>query len=411
MATVKIFMDIRFEKSGSVYALKLVVNHKRTSYINLGISVTKEQWNGKEVIGTPKAKIYNAELKSKLLRAANVILRLTTSGEIRTLSQKELLYYIETNNTEPEPKQYQVVTHFQKYISGCKAKRTAEIYQETLTKLQSFSPQLTFEQLNFTWLKSFDKHLAKTCVTNTRAIHMRNIRAVFNDAINEEQVSISLYPFRKFKIKKEETIKRYLTADKLIQLRDYKVEPYQEKYRDLFMLQFYLVGISIVDLLNLKTITDGRIEYKRAKTGIKYSIEVLPEAMQIIDKYKGNDYLLDVLDTSTNYKDFAKQMNKALQSIGTLEWVNNKAKLKKFVKKNKKKITPLFPRLTTYYSRHSWATLAGSIDIPIETISAGLGHKYGSKVTTGYVFFDQRKVDKANREVLSLLKPLVGETN
>lgn len=50
---------------------------------------------------------------------------------------------------------------------------------------------------------------------------MRNIRAVFNDAINEDIVSQNLYPFRKFKIKKEKTIKRSMTADKLIILRDY----------------------------------------------------------------------------------------------------------------------------------------------------------------------------------------------
>lgn len=128
-ATVKLFLDIRSKKKNDLYPLVLVVNHKRTSYIGVSISISKEQWNGKEVIHSPKAQMFNAELKSKLLRAQNVIFRLSISGEIKNLSQKELLHYIETNTTEPELKQdYKVETHFEKYISQCKSPRTKEIY-------------------------------------------------------------------------------------------------------------------------------------------------------------------------------------------------------------------------------------------------------------------------------------------
>ncbi|HAH25788.1 MAG TPA: recombinase [Prolixibacteraceae bacterium] len=396
MATIKLHLDTRSKRKNDQYPVTLILHHGYISYISLGISVTQEQWNGKEVIHSPKAQMFNSELKARLLRAQNVILRLSISGEIKKLSQKELLHYIETNTIEPEPKQdYQVETHFEKYISQCKSPRTKEIYQDTLNKLHAFSSQLSFEDLNLSWLKSFDTELAKTCKTNTRAIHMRNIRAVFNDAINEDLVSQNLYPFRKFKIKKEKTIKRSLTADKLITLRDYPVEPYQEKYRDLFMLQFYLIGISIVDLLNLKTIADGRVEYIRRKTGVFYSIKVLPEAMRIIDKYRGKNYLLDVLDHIQNYKEFAKQMNEALKRIGHVERIGLGGK---------KIRHPLFPKLTSYYSRHSWATLAASIDIPIETISAALGHKYGSETTGIYIDFDRSKVDQANEKVLNLLR-------
>lgn len=394
MATVKLFLDIRSAKKNDLFPIKLVVNHKSTSYVGMGISVKLDQWNGKEVIKSPKAKFYNNELKSKLVRAENAIIALPPS-ELRQLTQQRLLHYLETNNLEPEPtEEYRVETHFKRYISQCKAKRTAEIYHETLLKLQSFSPLLTFTHINLQWLKSFDTHLSKTCKTNTRAIHMRNIRAVYNDAINEELVNQNIYPFRKFKIKREDTIKRSLSVEKLILLRNYKVEAYQEKYRDLFMLQFYLIGISIVDLLNLKTIIDGRVEYTRRKTGVLYSVHLLPEAKSIIEKYRGENYLLDVLDHMKNYKEFAKQMNEALKLIGKVDRVGLGGK---------KVREPLFPSITTYYSRHSWATLAASIDIPIETISAALGHKYGSKVTQGYINFDTKKVDKANKQVLELL--------
>lgn len=64
-----------------------------------------------------------------------------------------------------------------------------------------------------------------------------------------------------------------------------------------------------------------------------------------------------------------------------------------------------------YKARHSWATLAAELDIPKETISAGLGHEIGSDVTSIYIKFDQKKVDDANRRVIDYLfgKEKAGE--
>ena len=84
-------------------------------------------------------------------------------------------------------------------------------------------------------------------------------------------------------------------------------------------------------------------------------------------------------------------MNKTLQKIGPV----TRSGLG-----GKKDYTPLFPKLTTYYARHSWASIASSLDIPVETISAGLGHEYGNKITAIYINYDNRKVDIANRKVI-----------
>ena len=61
------------------------------------------------------------------------------------------------------------------------------------------------------------------------------------------------------------------------------------------------------------------------------------------------------------------------------------------------------PPITTYTARYTWATLALSIDTPIEVISQALGHSYGQAVTLGYIMPDRRKVDEANKKVLNLL--------
>lgn len=247
---------------------------------------------------------------------------------------------------------------------------------------------LCFEDITKSWLTDFDNYLARTSPSkNARNIHLRNIRAVFNDAIDEELTAH--YPFRKFKIRGVPTAKRSLTVEELRTLFACDCDDTQRKYLDIFKLIFMLCGINVIDLCNATGISGGRLEYNRAKTGRLYSIKVEPEAMEIIGRYQGKSHLLDILDRYGNYKDYAKRLNESLKRIGHTETG----------KRGKKTFRPLFPQLTTYWARHSWATIAASLDIPKETIAAALGHG-GNTVTDIYIDFDRKKIDEANRRVL-----------
>jgi integrase len=66
----------------------------------------------------------------------------------------------------------------------------------------------------------------------------------------------------------------------------------------------------------------------------------------------------------------------------------------------------VYGKLTIYWMRHTWATLAAELDIPKETIAAALGHG-GNDVTDIYIRFDQRKVDKANRQVIDYVNDAI----
>ena len=213
---------------------------------------------------------------------------------------------------------------------------------------------------------------------------------MFNNAIDYELTNV--YPFRRFKIRPEPTRKRALSVEDLRKLFDYPVEPYAELYRDMLKLMFMLIGINTVDLHRIKTITkDGRIEYKRAKTGRLYSIKVEPEAMEVIKKYKGEKGLLCIADRWSDSRNFRHQCNKALQRIGEVERKG---------RGGKKIITSEFPDITTYWARHSWATIAYSIGISKDIIAQALGHSDGHDTTNIYINEDLSKVDEANRKVL-----------
>lgn len=221
---------------------------------------------------------------------------------------------------------------------------------------------------------------------------MRNLRAVFNFAINEEITAN--YPFRKFKIKTVRTAKRSLEVKELRELFTMEVEEWQRQYRDFFMLSFLLIGTNAKDILDLpaNAIVRGRIEFNRAKTKKLYSIRVEPEARAIIERYRGKAHLISALDTRTGHKQYVRQCNHALKLIGTQS------------RKGGKSVgEPLFPNITTYYARHSWATIAAELDIPKETIAAALGHDMGNSTTAIYINFNQRKVDEANRRVIDFV--------
>lgn len=397
MAAIRFYFDKRRETKDSKYPLKISVTHqKKYTLINTGVYLTSAQWDEKKekVTNHPNKAYLNDYLNKYLADIQANLYKLKDSGKLASLSSKQ----IKSRILNQENNQVLFVEHFRAFAESKSNPRTKEVYQYTLNKISLFAKSeiynLTFEDINYNWLKDFEKFLEKTSTTNSISIHLRNIRAVFNDALNRELTTA--YPFRKFKIKNEKTAKRSLSLQNIVCLRDYEVEDHQKSYRDIFMLIFYLRGINTIDLCHLthKSLINGRIEYYRAKTRKFYSIKVEPEAAEIIERYKGKNYLLDILDRYKNYKDYCHRLNENLQQIGFV----------KIKGRGGKKIrTPLFPQITTYWARHTWATIAASLDIPKETIAAGLGHG-GNSVTDIYIDFDMRKVDEANRKILDYLK-------
>ena len=164
-------------------------------------------------------------------------------------------------------------------------------------------------------------------------------------------------------------------------------EQYAE-YRDMYLLTLYLVGINIVDLAGLTqdSVVDGRLLYRRSKTGRLYSIRIEPEAEEIIERYKGKRHLLRCFDRYENYKDYAQHLNNGLRKIGE--------------RGADGKMVPISTEVTTYWARYSGATYAAQIDIPKDTISESLGHSYGNKITAVYIEYDKSKIDAANRRVI-----------
>lgn len=399
MASTRFFLDMRGVKSGATAPLKVAIAHQhQTSYITTNARLFPDQWDEKtrQVINHPDQKMLNVYITGIMQTVDRAIIRLADSGELATMKSKDVKDYIMAILHPEKAKQQQdkgLFAYRFRQFAESKSPSTREIYMHTYSRMKAFVgellEELRFEDITKEWLARFDVFLSATSPSkNSRNIHMRNIRAVFNEALDDEITSF--YPFRRFPIRPVATAKRNLKVQELRKLFDYPCEPHAVKYLDMFKLMFMLIGINSIDLAHLKEIHDGRIEYNRAKTHRFYSIKVEPEALKIIERYRGENWLLNILDHWRNHKDFTLKMNRTLKKIGEVKRVG---------RGGKKVYKPLFPKISTYWARHTWATIANSLDIPRDTIAHALGHG-NNTVTDIYIDFDQKKVDEANRKVL-----------
>lgn len=389
MANVCIHLT-RNDRADGMTSVSIKIAHRGGSaFIPTGVFVNREsvKFRGLEIV-LPN-KMDSQRINRKLydtIHAINVISDTNKIARKSVSEVKELVLDILDPERMPERRDL-FYNRFVNYMNRARTQGTREIYAHTLKKLKEFDKRLedrTFEDIDEKYLRAFEDFLMKTSTSaNGRGIKFRNIRAVFNDAI--EDGITKEYPFRKkkFRIKQEETRSRAIPIETLRQLKDCERMPYQDKWIDLFFIIFGLIGINMPDLCDLKQIDkDGYIRYKRRKTGKNYCIKVEPEVMALIEKHRGKDHLLDYFDINKDYDQVAKEMGKALKKLNIVDGIS------------------------AYFARHSWACIAlNDAKIAGIEISAALGHKPLDipSVTQIYARPQQRVIDAANRKVLDLL--------
>lgn len=417
---IKWYLDLRRtsdEGKGRLYMV--IYNNGTAAQIATGLMLHKEEFEAGKVVGVPMAGKLTQMLGIKRAKLQLDIEELAVGGyEVDKMKAAEIKKAVmakrgndgEEVNGEGKGAGSEAAfgTFAEKFIARRGKEKTRQVYEMTLRKMGGYCDvgRLRFADISVGWLRDFEQWLGATCSVNTRGIHLRNIRAVMNAAIDEGVVPADLYPFRRFKIKKEETMKRSLSVGDLRRLRDYPCEGWQRKYVDVFMLSFYLAGINLVDLMGLPPLgADGVIRYRRSKTGVLCQLSVPPEARAIIERYRGERHLLwfgeRLKPGAEGWHDWLHRFNEGLQEVGPSGYMYVRRKGQCGGKQRVKVYNALFPELTSYWARHTWATLAAEIDVPDAVIDAALGHRSPCRMADIYIRRDARKVDEAVRRVIA----------
>lgn len=400
----RLYLDTRHSREGADAPLYLVITHRgEAAWLPLNIAVSPSRWDAaarrlKQLPDSewPQRRRIKHFIETRVMQVEDIVMQGELDGDLHGLTAAGIRDYVRARlYPQAAPAPVLFMAHLQAFADRHHA-RTRELYLLTADRIRAFTPDcdtLTFEDITVSWLHAFDAFMSTTSPSrNSRNIHLRNIRAIFNDAIDAELTTC--YPFRRFRIRGVETAKRSFTPE---QLRAFLSAPCPtaivEEYREIFRLIFLLIGINVADLFALRPSDyyDGRIHYTRAKTHKAYDIKVEPEAAAIIERRRGKRALLDCADTFTRSMDYMHYLNKNLKRVG--EYTDAMGN-----------VCRPFAAVTSYWARHSWATTAiNALDVPKETVSAALGHEIGNRITSVYIDFDRRKVDEANRRVIDFV--------
>lgn len=327
--------------------------NQRKIYFKTNLYIKPEHWDKRtsQVIGHPQANDLNSMLFEFVLYLQGIELALWKRGVPATLS------LLKDAMKKNRPINITFPIFAKEYVQHSdRRESTKENLFTTITVLQEFRPGLDFKDITYTFLKDFEVYLReKGNGINTVAKHLRQLRTLVNEAINQGYIHADAYPFRKFKIKQEKGSHEFLTPDELKKLENLEVHDLKLRHvLDAFLFCCY-VGLRFSDFCQLTPSNFIRVNGKRwlhfksIKTGIelRLPLHLLFEgkALAILDRY----CITKFASLGSN-----SDVNKALSVITSM------ARIKKHV--------------TYHTARHTCATLLIHQGVPITTVQRLLGH-------------------------------------
>lgn len=239
---------------------------------------------------------------------------------------------------------------------------TKKNHLSTWKLLVAYRNEISFGDLDYAFICDFEQFMVQRHYgVNTIGKHMRQLKRYVNLAIGQGLMDIRNYPFRRYKIKRVETTRRYLTPDELHTLEQLMLRSiYQRRILDMFLFSCY-TGLRFSDIVclsleNFQWIGNRLwLVYMTKKTDapVRLPLDLLfgGRALAIYFKYseRCRKTLFDIPATDNSY------VNRMLKVIC------RKGKIEKPV--------------SFHAARHTCATLLLYEGINITTVQKILGHK------------------------------------
>ena len=343
----------QLNKQGTALVQVEALLNQRKVYFRTNLYLKPEHWNSRnaQVDNHPQAHDLNSMLFEFVLHLQAIELSLWKRGIPVTLS----LLKDAIKKDKPVNVTFPVFAKI--YVQESDRKRsTKENLMTTITVLQEFRPGLDFKDITYTFLKEFEVHLKeKGNSVNTIAKHLRQLRTLVNEAINQGYIPSDAYPFRKYKIKQEKGRKEFLTPDELKRLENLDVDKKLRHVLDAFLFCCY-TGLRFSDFCQLSPANfikvNGRrwLHFTSIKTGVelRLPLHLLFEgkALAVLERY---DIVTDFAKIGPN-----SEANKYLAQLAAF------ARIRKHI--------------TYHTARHTCATLLVHQGVPITTVQKLLGH-------------------------------------
>ena len=375
--TVAISLDSRRRKKDGSFPVVLRLGHyQRTTSIGLGFSVQLADWDDKKhkVRATCKvvssaSRLNNYFIKRKS-QALEIISKLEEAGKLASLSISDLRNFIE--------KQPETLSSFFSYTEKLieqmlKARKVgnARVYKNVFGAFKNYrnGRDLRFEEITYAFLKEYEAYyLGQGFKLNGLSVNLRTLRSIYNKAILEGIADQNNYPFKRYRIQKGKTVKRAIDQNALQRIVQLNLEPDNPCFnaRNYFLASFMMNGMSFIDMafLKVKDIVNDRIRYRGQKNGRPYDLKLTDSLKELLSFYLKGKTKEDFVFPFIRHTQLSDQYNDVYQA----RKMYNKG-LKELAK-----ICEIDDHLTSYVSRHSFATHAMMKEVPLNAISSMLGH-------------------------------------
>lgn len=397
MATIKVKLrpSSVVGRAGTVY---YQVTHRRaTQQITTNIRLQPDEWDaiGEQVVVCVADKsIIQNRIDSDITLLKRIVKDLDSSGV--TYSVGDIIKRYKS------PGCHVLVLDFMqnqiRLMRNANRLGTAQNYEKTMKNFTEFlgGVNLPFSAMTEQLIADYNAFLVQRgMVRNSISFYMRIMRAVYNKAVRQKLVEQS-HPFTEVYTGIDRTRKRAVSESVISQLYKLKLAEGTPLAlaRDIFIFSYCTRGMAFVDIAYLKkeNIQNGVICYARRKTGQLLSVRIEPSIQRIIDRYSSalSPYVFPIL-TSTETKQAYEEYQAA---------INNHNRLLRRLSK----MLPASCKLTSYTSRHSWATAARNHNVPISVISAGMGHTSEQTTQIYLTMLENSVIDDAN---LGLIRSLL----
>lgn len=400
MTTVK----VKFRPStveGCPGTIVYFVTHRRlVRQITTAYKVFRHEWDEKQSrpVATPAGErtaviqVITRKLEGDLERLNGVIERFDRSGHC--YSSEDII--AEFRCTGKENTLFMFMENVIERLRQLNHIGTAKNYHAALGSFKRFRsdvdvPLETIDQMT---MEDYQAYLKSAGLTpNSISFYMRILRAVYNRAVEQDLVK-DRKPFRTVFTGMEKTLKRAISISDIRRIKnlDLTSKPSLEFARDIFLFLFFCRGMSFIDAAFLKRtdIQKGVLTYRRHKTNQVLHIKIIEPIKDLIDRYSNKDspYLLPVI-TRSDY-DERKQYEAALHRVNNaLKSIAGMVKL------------PI--PLTTYVTRHAWASIAKSKNVPVNIISDALGHDSIATTQIYLASIDTSTIDQVNELIIKEL--------
>ena len=401
MASIKILLRNKPNKEGQFPIILKITKNRKPKVITLGMACLLKDWD-KSNSQFKKSEKNHIQRNRVLLKfkekALQIIDGFNLEGIDFTLNQFEAKFRGKKDHNVS-------VSDFwtEKINDLNKAGRTgnARAFRDVYNSFFKFhkNKNLVFREITPTLLDKYETYLRGNKNTDGGiGVKMREIRALFNDAIKKGVVDEKYYPFKAYKVSKlkGQSIKKALTREEVRKMEniDTSQYPHLTDAKNYFIFSYYMGGVNFTDMLKLKweNVQEDRILYIRSKTKGKFSVKMLEPVKQITAYYKAQNrptgYVFPIL---------------LKENLTPIQIENRKLKtLKKFNKDLKEiaKIQGVNQKVTSYVIRHSYATNLRHAGVSPDKIGVTMGHKDVS-VTMAYLKeFDNDTIDNTMERLL-----------